>query len=99
MKLTNASDVQVGAPAQLERYFKSKSGDGSALGGLAGIFGGNVQVDGWLEIASAKISKVDKDVVTMTVDHETASETMNGKKVNQFPAGAKIKIVMSSNSP
>jgi hypothetical protein len=99
VRLTNAAEMQVGETAELERYFKSKSGDGSALGGLAGIFGGNVQIDGWLDIAGTKISKVDKDVVTMTIDHEKTDEKMNGKKVNQFPSGAKIKIVMGAHSP
>jgi hypothetical protein len=38
------------------------------------------------------VDKTDKDTVTLTILEEQSSITMNGKKVNHFSPGARMKI-------
>jgi len=49
-------------------------------------------VTGWLEIAEVSVTKVDKDVVTFTIDKEKNEIVMNGKKIPGFVKGEKVKF-------
>ncbi len=87
----------VGAKGSLERFFEGKPGEASPLGALGGLFGGTIQ--GWLGIASVTVKKLDKDVVTLTIDEEKSKMSVNGKPVDQFKTGAKVRLAIAAPAP
>ena len=77
---------------KLLRFFSGKAGDNSPIGTLAGIFGGKVSVSGWVSIAEVRVTKVDGAVVTLEIEKEDTKVVINGKRVNHFTPGAKLKL-------
>lgn len=92
IKLKGGAMPAAGTSAEMHRYFESKPGEASPLGALGGLLGGGLK--GWVGIASTKIDKVDKDVVVATVIEERSTITINGKKVNHFSPGARVKLAV-----
>jgi hypothetical protein len=92
VRLGHASLPEVGTKASLLRHFSGKSGDKTPLGALGGLFGGNVSIGGWLAVADVVVTKVDSDVVTLEIEQERSKMVLNGKPVNHFSAGAKIRL-------
>jgi hypothetical protein len=77
---------------KLLRFFSGKAGDKSPIGALAGIFGAKVSVSGWVNIAEVRVTKVDGAVVTLEIEKEDSKVVVNGKRVNHFTPGAKLKL-------
>jgi hypothetical protein len=96
IKVDDAASASVDQHATLLRYFNGKSGQKTPLGALAGIFGGNATVSGWLAIADVRVQKIDGNTVTLEIEQEQANIVMNGKKVNHFSPGAKVKLALKS---
>lgn len=71
----------VGAKGKLYKFFEA---DVPILG----------HTTGWLEIGEVTVSKIGKDEVTLTIDKEKSQVVMNGKKVEGFQKGAKVKLVL-----
>jgi hypothetical protein len=78
------------AQVEVQKYFESKPGDAGAAGILGGLLGGTVT--GWMVVATAKVEKIEKDVVTLTIGEERSTVTINGKKTNHFIPGARMKL-------
>jgi hypothetical protein len=93
VRLNGSAAPATGGPAEVLRYFESKRGDTSPLGILGGILGGTIS--GWVVIASATVDKVDKDTVTLTINEESSKVMINGKQVNHFTPGARIKLAVA----
>ncbi|MBX3187546.1 MAG: sel1 repeat family protein [Labilithrix sp.] len=91
VKVSSKEPLTQGADVDFQRHFESKPGQRNALGVLGSIFGGTVT--GWVGIAKARVSKIDGDVVTLTVVEERSVIKVNGKKVNHFTPGAKVRIL------
>lgn len=93
VQLTGSASPTTGASAEVLRYFEGKSGQASPLGILGGLLGGTIS--GWVVVAGAKVDKVDKDTVTLTISKEQSTIIMNGKKVNHFTPGARMKLAVA----
>jgi hypothetical protein len=78
--------------ATLLRYFESKPGDKTPLGLLGGLFGGSAKISGWLAIADVRVKKLDGNIVTLEIEAERSKTVVNGKAVNHFSPGAKLRI-------
>jgi hypothetical protein len=92
IKLTGDSPASVGSNAKLLRFFESKKGGSSPLDVFGGLLGGGLR--GWVSIASTKITKIDKGIVTVTVLKELSKMKINGRKVNHFSPGARVKLAV-----
>jgi hypothetical protein len=90
VRLNGGAAPATGASAEVLRYFESKPGEASPLGILGGLLGGTVS--GWVVVAGAKVDKIDKDTVTLTISEERSTMMVNGKKVNHFSPGARMKL-------
>jgi hypothetical protein len=63
------------------------------ISGTSNPFGFKMTIkNGWLGIAEAKVTKVDKTTLTVTVTKETTSVTENGKKKPQIVVGKRVKV-------
>ncbi len=94
VKVAKGAAPAIGARAEVQRYFESKPGDASPLGILGGLVGGTVS--GWVVIADATVTKVEGEVVTLEIREEQSQVTLNGKKVNHFSPGARIKLSLAA---
>jgi hypothetical protein len=92
LRLDTAKQPEVGIRRTLLRHFSGKSGDKTPLGALGGLLGGSVQIGGWLTVADVVVQKVEGDVVTVEIEQERSQMTLNGKPVNHFTAGARIRL-------
>jgi len=90
IKLAAKEAIGPGADVLLQKYFEGKPGQASALGVLGGILGGTIT--GWMNIAKAKVTKVEGDVVTVAVVFEESTVKVNGKKVNHFTPSSRVRI-------
>lgn len=79
-----------GSKATLSKYFEGKPGQASPLGALGGLLGGTIT--GWMVIADVTVKGVNGKDVTVTIDGEKSNIVVNGKPVNQFTPGAKVKL-------
>jgi hypothetical protein len=93
VRLNGGAAPTAGASAEVSRFFEGKSGEASPLGILGGLLGGTIS--GWVVVASAKVDKLDKDTVTLTIGEERSTIVMNGKKVNHFSPGARMKLAVA----
>jgi uncharacterized Zn-binding protein involved in type VI secretion len=93
VRLNAGASPTPGALAEVLRYFESKPGEASPLGVLGGLLGGTIS--GWVVIAGAKVDKVDNDTVTLTISEERSTIMINGKKVNHFAPGARMKLAVA----
>lgn len=93
VRLNDGASPTTGASAEVLRYFEGKAGQASPLGILGGLLGGSIS--GWVVVANAKVDKVDKDAVTLTISEEHSTIIMNGKKVNHFAPGARMKLAVA----
>jgi hypothetical protein len=93
VQLNGSAAPAAGAPAEVSRFFESKPGEANPLGILGGLLGGTIS--GWVVVASAKVDKLDKDTVTLTISEERSAIIMNGKKVNHFSPGARMKLAVA----
>ena len=91
LRLMGSALPEAGTSVEVQRFFEGKPGDANPLGMLGGLLGGTIS--GWVVVASAKVDKIDKDTVTLTILGEQSSVTVNGKKVNHFSPGARMKIM------
>ena len=80
----------VGAKASLAKFFQSKPGEKSPLGALGGLLGGTLT--GWMEIADVTVKSVSGGDAVVTIDAEKSNVVVNGKPVNQFTPGAKVRL-------
>ena len=87
----------VGAKGTLDKFFEGKPGEASPLGALGGLFGGTIQ--GWIGVAAVTVKKVDKDVVTLAIDEEKSKMSVNGKPVDHFKPGAKVRLTLATPAP
>jgi hypothetical protein len=81
-----------GAKGSLSKYFEGKQGQASPLGALSGLLGGSVT--GWLQIADVTVKSASGGDVTVVIDTEKSSVVVNGKPVNQFTPGAKVRLTL-----
>lgn len=73
-----AAKPEAGAKATLSKHFVKDLGF--------------LKTQGWLEIASVTVKDAGKKIV-LTIVEEKSKMTVNGKPVNHFKAGAKVKLV------
>lgn len=78
LDLAADTPVEVGKKGSLSRFFEQQLGP--------------IATSGWLGIADVTVKKVDKNKVTVTINAEKSNIVLNGKKVNHFTAGQKIKL-------
>ncbi len=78
LELAADTPVEVGKKGSLSRFFEQQLGP--------------IATSGWLGIADVTVKKVDKNKVTVTINAEKSNIVLNGKKVNHFTAGQKIKL-------
>ena len=90
LRFDGADLPAAGAKATLSKYFEGKPGQASPLGALGGLLGGTIT--GWMVIADVTVKGVNGKDVTVTVDAEKSNIVVNGKPVNQFTPGAKVKL-------
>jgi hypothetical protein len=45
-----------------------------------------------MSIADVTVKKIDKDLVVFTIDAEKSKITLNGKTVDPFSSGAKVRL-------
>ena len=92
IKLAQAATPPLGASAEVSSYFEGKAGQASPLGVLGGLLGGTIS--GWLVVANGTVANVDGDVVTLDIKQERSEVKVNGKKVNHFTPGARMRITL-----
>jgi hypothetical protein len=83
-----------GVKATLSKYFEGKPGEVNPLGILGSLFGGTIT--GWVVIADVTVKRVNGKDVTVTIDAEQSRLAVNGKPVDQFTPGAKVKLASTS---
>jgi len=93
VRLSGSAAPAAGASAEVFRFFEGKAGEAGPLGVLGGLLGGTIS--GWADVASAKVDKLEKDTVTLTISEERSTIVMNGKKVNHFSPGARMKLAVA----
>lgn len=71
----------VGTKGNLSRYFEQQIGP--------------ISTSGWLGIADVTVKKIDKGKVVVTVVTEKSNVVVNGKKVNHFAPGTRVKVEFS----
>ena len=71
-----ARPPRVGAKGTLERRVSFRSGS----------------IEGWFQLASVTVVKVDGRTVTLAIDKEDTDIVLNGRRVDPFTAGATIRL-------
>lgn len=97
VKVRDPIDLPVGTSVELTRFFDGKDGAASPLGAMGLLFGG-ANVSGWVTIADARIAKVGSGTVTLKVVKERSTMKINGKPVNHFTTGARVKVAVADGT-
>jgi hypothetical protein len=96
MKIAPGGTLSEGTSGTLLRFFEGKSGQSTPLGALSGLFGGNATISGWLAIAEVRVKKLDGEQATLEIEKESSKMIVNGKPLNHFTPGARLRLATKS---